>query len=195
MERRRCAYEVGGVSNTEIRWNGPACSAICLYGLILPSRQPEFDPWQILADTNDVAEMLDALQIAGIVPAEVSVFGTIDQGCDGLYPVWMSKAPEPLLHCRPDSRKHISAAQGVAVEANRLRKLLQEETDTASVGRKCVPMPWHLAGVAERSADGKGLLFGERRDPWGSHLIRPRLLHRSSCRNTVRVPEWQGYAS
>jgi len=44
--------------------NSPAYSAICLDGLVLPGWKPEFDPRQVLAGPNNVAKMLDALQIA-----------------------------------------------------------------------------------------------------------------------------------
>ena len=66
------------VSNAEIRGNSPAHSAVCLDGLILPGWKPEFYPRQILADSRNVPEMLDALQIAGIMPVEIAVFGAID---------------------------------------------------------------------------------------------------------------------
>jgi hypothetical protein len=92
--------------------------------------------------------MLDALQIAGIMPAEVAVVGAVDKGGDRLYPLWIRKTPKALLHCRFDVRKCISAAQGVTTEADRFRNLLQEVAETAPVGRERVPMPWHLAGVA-----------------------------------------------
>ena len=110
LERRRCIHEVGGISNAEIRGNSRAHSAICLDGLVLAGRQPEFYPRKILADCDDIPEMIDALQIAGIVPAEVAVPGAIDKGSYRVYPPGMSKTFEALLHCRPDSRKHISAA-------------------------------------------------------------------------------------
>jgi hypothetical protein len=147
-ERRRTIYEVGGVSDAEIRGNSPAHSAICLDGLILPRWEPEFDPRQILADTYDIAKVLDALQIAGIMPAKMAILGPIDKGGDRVYPAGMGQTLEAFLHCRLDVRKHISAAQGVTMEANRLRNLLQEETETVAVGRKRVAVPRHFAGVA-----------------------------------------------
>lgn len=82
------------------------------------------------------------------MPAEMSIFGAMDKRGDRVYPAGMSKTLEALLHCRLDVRKHISAAQGVTMEANRFRNLLQEETETAAVGRQRVTVPWHLAGVA-----------------------------------------------
>ena len=148
MERRRTINEVGGVSDAEIGRNSPTHSAICLYGLVFPGWKPEFDPWQILADTNNSAQVLDALQIAGIMPAEVAVLGAIDKGSDRLDPAGMSKTAKALLHCRLDVRKQIPAAQGVTMEANRFRNLLQEAAETAPVGRECVAVAGHLAGIA-----------------------------------------------
>jgi hypothetical protein len=158
--RRDCAYrqaipkrkfaidEVSRQANAKIGRNSPTRSAICLDGLVLPGWKPEFHPRQVHADRDDVPEMLGALQIAGIMPAEVAIFGAIDKRGDRFYPAWMSEAPETLLHCRFDVRKRISAAQGVTTEADRFRNLLQEETKTAAVGRERVPVPWHLARVA-----------------------------------------------
>ena len=77
-ELRRSIHEMRRVSNAEIRGNSPAHSAVCLDGLILPDWKPEFYPRQILADSRNVPEMLDVLQIAGIMPAEIAVFGAID---------------------------------------------------------------------------------------------------------------------
>ena len=158
-ERRRCVHKVGGVSYAEIRWNSAARSAICLDGLVLPGWKPKVDARQVFADANDVAEVIDALQVARIMPAEVAVLGPAIKSGDGVYPFWVDKALEALLHCRLDVRKRISAAQRVTMEANRFRKLLQQAADTAPVGRKSVAVPWHLAGIAQRSADRKSLFF------------------------------------
>ena len=148
VEWRRSIHEVGGVSDADIRRNSPAKTPIGLNGLILPGREPEFHARQILADPNNVPEMLDALQITGIMPAEVAVFGTIDKVSYGLYPAGMSETSEAFLHGRFDVWKRISAAQGVAMEANRFRNLLQETAEAAPIGRECVSVPWHFAGIA-----------------------------------------------
>src|SRR5882762_2465398 len=123
---------MSGQADTEIRGNSPAHPAICLNGLVLPSWEPEFDPRQISANSDDVPQMLDALQITGIMPAEVAVFGTIDKRGDGLNPVWMSKTSEAFLHRLLHVRKQIPAAQGVTMEADRLP---QEAAETAPIGR------------------------------------------------------------
>jgi hypothetical protein len=75
VERRRCVHEVGGVIGCRDSREFALDSAIGLDGLILPGWKPEFDPRQVHADCDNVPQMLDALQIDGIVPAEVSVFG------------------------------------------------------------------------------------------------------------------------
>jgi hypothetical protein len=109
VKRRRCAHEVGRVANAEIRGNSPAHPAICLDGLVLPSWKPEFHARQVLADCDDVPEMLDALQIAGIMPAEIAVFGAIDERGDRLYPLSTGKTPEAFFHCSLHVRKRVSA--------------------------------------------------------------------------------------
>jgi hypothetical protein len=94
LVRRDCAYrqaipkrkfaidEVSRQANAKIGRNSPTRSAICLDGLILPGRKPEFYPRQVLANGDYVPQVLDALQIAGIMPAEVAVFGAIDERGD-----------------------------------------------------------------------------------------------------------------
>jgi hypothetical protein len=148
VERRRSVHEVGRISNAEIPGNCAAHSEICLDGVILPGWKPEFDPRQVHADCDDVAKVLDALQITGIMPAEVAVSGAMDKCGDRVYPAGMSETSEAFLHCCLDVRERISATQGVTMEANRFRKLLQETAETAAICRKRVPVAWHLAGVA-----------------------------------------------
>src|SRR6185295_19243764 len=66
LDWRRAVHQMCRVANAEIGWNVAAHSAICLDRLVLPGGQPEFHPRQIHTDRDDVPEMLDALQIAGI---------------------------------------------------------------------------------------------------------------------------------
>ena len=111
------------------------------------------------------------LQIAGVMPPEVSVFRAINKSGDGVYPAGMRKTPEAFLHRLLHVRKQIPAAQGVTMEADRFRKLLQEATETAAVGWKRVAVPWHFAGIAQRSADGEGLFLREGACPRGFHSV------------------------
>lgn len=59
--RWQAIYQVSGVSDTEIRWDLTTHVPICLDRLILPRRQPEFDPWEIQADRDDLSEMFEIL--------------------------------------------------------------------------------------------------------------------------------------
>jgi hypothetical protein len=170
LDRRRCVDKVGGVSDTEIRRDSPAHSAICLDRLVLARWQPEFYPRQVFADLNDAAKMLDALQIAGVMPAKMAILGLINQGGDRVYPTGMGQTPEAFVHCGFYIWKRISAAHGVTMEANCLRKLLQEAAKTAAVRRKRIAVPRHLARVAKRSADGESLPVGECGCPHGFHF-------------------------
>jgi len=51
---------------------------------MLPRGQPVFGVWCVLANFEYILEMLDALQVAAVVPSEVLVAG--DQGCHSLGP-------------------------------------------------------------------------------------------------------------
>ena len=64
---------MGGIPNAEIRRNRAARSPVGLDRLVFAGRQPEFHRGQVLADGNNVPEMPNVLDVAGIVPAEVAV--------------------------------------------------------------------------------------------------------------------------
>src|SRR6266851_1400691 len=124
MEWRRTIHQVRRVSNTEIRWNLATHSPICFDRLILPRWQPEIDAWEIQADPDDLSEMFETLQVAGIMPPKVAISGTIDKHTYRVGPARVGQAGEPFLHRRLDSRKQVTAAQGIAVVANSFREQL-----------------------------------------------------------------------
>ena len=76
---RNTVYEMRGVPDTEVRWNWAAHPPICFDRLVLPRRQPEFDPWEIEAHLDDLSEVFETLQIAGIMPPEVSISRVINE--------------------------------------------------------------------------------------------------------------------
>jgi len=62
-----------GVPNTEVHRDLATHSPIRFDRLIFPRREPELDPWEIQTDPDDVSEVVETLQIARIVPPEVSI--------------------------------------------------------------------------------------------------------------------------
>jgi hypothetical protein len=53
---------------------------------------------QVPANLYDILQMLDALEVSRIVPAEVPITGAADERTYRFYPVWMGEALDPLLH-------------------------------------------------------------------------------------------------
>jgi hypothetical protein len=79
--------------------------------------------------------VFEILQIAGIMPPEVSISRAVNQRAYGLDPAQIGQAGEPFLHRSLDYRKQISAAQGIAVVANAFRNQLQKAAQPASLCR------------------------------------------------------------
>ncbi len=77
--------------------------------------------------------MFEILQIAGIMPAEVTIAGMVDKRTYRFDPARVGQAGEPFLHRGHDPRKQVPAAQGIAVVANGFRDQLQKATDAALV--------------------------------------------------------------
>lgn len=86
LERWRSIYDVSGIPDAEIRGNDPAHSPVRLDGLVFPGRQPELHPRQLPRHCNDLTEMLEALDIAGIMPPEVSISRAINERAYGFDP-------------------------------------------------------------------------------------------------------------
>ena len=66
-------HDVSGKPDAEIGWYPAAESPVCLDGLVFPRGQPELHLRQISAHPHDIPQMLDPLQVSGIMPAEVPV--------------------------------------------------------------------------------------------------------------------------
>src|ERR1700687_3144887 len=111
-------------------------SPIPLNCLILPRRQPEFNAWKIQADPDDLSEMFEILQIAGVVPTKVPIARAVDKRAYRIGPTRIGQAGEPFLHRCPDPRKQVPAAQRIAGVANGFRDQLQKATDAASSRRQ-----------------------------------------------------------
>src|SRR5439155_17985611 len=85
-ERQPTSDEVSGKTNTKIRWNATAKSTIGLHRLVFPGRQPELNSRQVPTDLDDFPQVIQALQVAGIVPAKVAIPGAVDEGGYRIHP-------------------------------------------------------------------------------------------------------------
>ena len=108
-----------------------------------------FDPWKIQRDPDDLPEVCEVPQIAGVMPPEVPVPRAMDERAHGFDPARIGQAGEPLLHRRPDHRKQVPAAHGIAVVADGLGISCRRLPEPASMRRQRIPVAGHLAGVAE----------------------------------------------
>ena len=109
-ERKLAIYEVCGKTDTEVRGYSATGTPISFHRLILPGGQPELYLWEILADLNDLHEVVHTLHVAGVMPTKVSVSGAVDERCYGIHPPRIGEAVEPPLHRRLDFPKYVSAA-------------------------------------------------------------------------------------
>src|SRR5713101_2169219 len=77
--RRKTIYEVRRVPDAEVRRNWATHPPIRFHRLVLSRRQPEFDPGEIPTDPDDLSEVFETLQIARIMPPEVSVSRAVNE--------------------------------------------------------------------------------------------------------------------
>src|SRR5712692_6311321 len=132
---RKTVHEMRRVPDAEVRRNWVTHSPIRFNRLVLSRRQPEFDPGEIQTDPNDLSEVFKTLQIARIMPPEVSVSRAVNERAYGIDPARIRQAGEPFLHRSLDYRKQIPAAQGIAVVTNGFRDQLQKATESATTCR------------------------------------------------------------
>jgi hypothetical protein len=86
-DRRLAVNNVRGKADAEIGRYASARTPIGLHRLVFPRRQPEFHVRKIQADLDDFPEMVDSLQISRIMPPEVPVAGSVDEGADRIHPL------------------------------------------------------------------------------------------------------------
>ena len=79
---------------------------------MLAGREPVSGVWCVLANFEYILEMLDALQVAAVVPSKVLVAG--DERSHGRDPLPMAQGSQPPGHCALGSFKSIAPLQGVA---------------------------------------------------------------------------------
>jgi hypothetical protein len=80
FEWRFAVYDVRGKADTEIRRYSSAKSPVRFDRVVFPRRQPEFYMRQFPANLYDILQVLDALQVSRIMPPEVPVAGSVNQG-------------------------------------------------------------------------------------------------------------------
>src|SRR5947209_986482 len=113
-------------ADAKIRGNATTQSTIGLHRLVFPGWQPKLNSWQVLADLDDFPQVIEALQVAGIVPAEVPVSGAVDERRYRIHPAGVRETGEALFHRSLNLPKDVPAAKRVTVMTDGCRKLLQE---------------------------------------------------------------------
>src|SRR6266849_11004314 len=132
---RETVHEMRRVPDAEVRRNWATHPPIRFHRLILSRRQPELDPGEIQTDPDYLSEVFEILQIAGIMPPEVSISRAINERAYGFDPARVRQAGEPFLHRSLDYWKQVPAAQGIAIVTNRFRDQLQKATESTSLRR------------------------------------------------------------
>jgi hypothetical protein len=79
--------------------------------------------------------VFEILQIARIMPPEVSISRAVNERAYGLDPAQIGEAREPFLHRSLDYRKQVPATQGIAGVTNGFRDELQKATEPAPLCR------------------------------------------------------------
>src|SRR5205807_2999336 len=120
-------------------------SPIGLHRLVFPGRQPKLNSRQVPTDLNDFPQVIEALQIAGIVPAKVAISRAVDERRYRIHPAGVRQAPYPLFHGSLNLPKDVPAAKGVTVVTDGGRKLLQETAEPTSLCRKRIAVAGHLS--------------------------------------------------
>src|SRR3989475_13193855 len=111
-------------TNAKIRGNAPAQSTIGFNRLVFPGRQPKLNSRQVPTDLNDFPQVIEALQVAGIVPAKVAIPGAVDERRYRIHPAGIGEACEALFHGSLNLPKDVPAAKRVTVMTNGFRELL-----------------------------------------------------------------------
>src|SRR5437667_10332721 len=109
-ERQLAVDQVSGKTNAKIRWNTTAQSTIGLHRLVFPGRQPKLNSREVLANLNDFPQVIEALQVSGIVPAKVAISRAVDERRYSIHPARIGKAFYPLFHRSLNLPKNVSAA-------------------------------------------------------------------------------------
>src|SRR2546427_5588184 len=158
-------------TNAKIRGNAPAQSTIGFNRLVFPGRQPKLNSRQVPTDLDDFPQVIEALQVAGIMPAKVAISRAVDERRYRIHPAGIGKSPYPLSHGSLNLPKDIPAAKRVTVMTDGCRKLLQETAKPASLRRKRIAVAGHLSRLTQAPANSDGLFHTERGFPLGFHLF------------------------
>src|SRR6266478_5593024 len=109
-KRQLAVDQMSRETNTKIRGNRTAQSTIGFNRLVFPGRQPKLDPGEVLANLDDFPQVIQALQVAGIVPAKVEISGAVDERRYRIHPAGVGETGEALFHGSLNLPKDVSAA-------------------------------------------------------------------------------------
>jgi len=147
-ERQFTSDEMSGKTNAKIRGNATAQSPIGLHRLVFPGWQPKLYSREVLANLDDFPQVIEALQVAGIVPAKVAISRAVDERRYRIHPAGIRQALYPLFHGSLNFPKDVPAAKGVTVVTDGGRELLQETAEPTSLCRKRIAVAGHLSRIA-----------------------------------------------
>ena len=147
-ERQLAVDQMSREADAKIRGNAAAQSTIGLHRLVFPGRQPKLNSWQVLADLDDFPQVIEALQVAGIVPAKVAISRAVDERRYRIHPAGIGEACEALFHGSLNLPKDVPTAKRVTVVTYGCRKLLQETAKPASSRWKRIAVAGHLSRLA-----------------------------------------------
>jgi len=123
-ERQLAIDQMSRETDAKIRRNATAKSTVCLHRLVFPCRQPEFHSRQAPTDLDNFPQVIEALQVAGIVPAKVAIPRAVDRGGYRIHPAGIGQALYALFHGSLNLPKDVPAAKRVTVMTNGFRELL-----------------------------------------------------------------------
>src|SRR5437899_6679584 len=151
-ERQLAVDQMSRETDTKIRRDSPAKATVCLHRLIFPSRQPKLNSRQAPADLDDFPQVIEALQIAGIVPAKVAISRAVDERRYRIHPAGVGETDEALFHGSLNLPKDVPTAKRVTVMTNGFRELLQEAAEPASLCWQRIAVAGHLSRLAQGAA-------------------------------------------
>ena len=123
-KRQLAVDQMSGKTNAKIRGNAAAQSTVDLHRLVFPGRQPKLDTRQVPTDLDDFPQVIEALQVAGIVPAKVAISRAVDERRYRIHPAGIGEAGKALFHGSLNLPKDVPTAKRVTVVTDGCRKLL-----------------------------------------------------------------------
>jgi len=163
VTRRSRVEHCGGNAHHKIRRKVTEHGAILANNRILARRKPVRNVRRVLADLNDIDEMIQALNVARIVPPKVrdllALLGNQVRHCSD--PARIKERIVAALHCILHIREVVHSLAGVALLASRSLDLAKLRSDIATASGNADTVARHLARLRQATDDIFGLLCVE----------------------------------